>query len=193
MGLLSLFEVALLFGYLRSLDCFVHDLVVGAMKKTSPAASIPPTSAVCCKSLPDCDNSCSDCAVLQITAIHQWQDTLWGYTHGSLTPTPDPSCRVFQQEAITHSWMQLTKATQALTETHPQLCQWPELSHWGQVRQQMDQQLGLSEGPPPKPLLWRHGGHPSLPASLQLCHMQMQLHQLCAVTRSASVMCHPWA
>ena len=120
---------------------------------------------------------------LQIAAMQQWQDTLWAYTHGSLTPTPHPHCQGFQEEAVTHAWMQLSKAMHRLTDAHPQLLQWPQLVQWQQVKQQMDQQLGLSEGPPPKPLLWRHAGHPSLPASLKLCHLQMQLQQLCAVTR----------
>lgn len=122
--------------------------------------------------------------VLQIATLHRWQDTLWVYTHGSMTPMPHPSCHVFQEEAITHAWMQLTKALHRLLNTHPQLLRSPEVVHCLQVAQQMDRQLGLSEGPPPKPLLWRYAGHPSMPSSLKLCHLQMQLHQLCAVTRS---------
>lgn len=120
--------------------------------------------------------------ILQVAAIQQWHGTLWMYIHGSLTPTPATICRGFQSEAITHAWMHLTKAVCALITTHPQLQRWPQLAQWRQIQQQMDQRLGLSGGLPPKPLLWRHGGHPAQPASLKLCQIQMQLHQLCAVT-----------
>ena len=120
---------------------------------------------------------------MQIVLIQQWRNTLWGYIHGSLTPDPNPSAQTFAVEAITFTWMRLTQALHRLTDANPQLLQWPEAVHMGHVAQQMNQHLGLADGLPPKPLLWRFAGHPVQPASLRLCVMQADLHQLCSLTR----------
>lgn len=124
---------------------------------------------------------------LQAAAVQQWRGTFWGYIHGSLTPIPNPPCQAFAEEAITFAWMRLSRALHRLTDAHPQLQQWPEMVHLGHVAQQMNQHLGLADGPPPKPLLWRFGGHPVQPASLRLCAMQVHLHQLCDMTRYSNL------
>ncbi len=41
--------------------------------------------------------------------------------------------------------------------------------------------LGIGEAPPPQPLLWRRGGHPQLPATLQLAALQRTLHEAAAL------------
>ena len=130
---------------------------------------------------------CKDsvCCV-QIAALQQWLSSLWGYVHGSLTPTPHASCRSFAVEPITFIWMRITKALTRLCNVVPELLQWPEAAHLWQVAGQMNQHLGLAAGLPPKPLLWRYGGHPSQPASLRLCAMQAELFRLCDLTRCYS-------
>lgn len=120
---------------------------------------------------------------LQVAAVQQWRSTLWGYIHGSLTADPHPRCQAFAEEEITFTWMRLTRALHRLTDAHPQLQQWPEVLHMGHVAHQMNQHLGLADGAPPKPLLWRFGGHPMQPASLELCALQAHLHQLCDMIR----------
>ena len=40
--------------------------------------------------------------------------------------------------------------------------------------------LELAAGPPPPPLTWRAAGHPQLPATLELCQLQQQLHSAVA-------------
>lgn len=120
---------------------------------------------------------------LQVAAVQQWRSTFWGYIHGSLTPDPHPLCQAFAEEEVTFTWMRLTRALHRLTDAHSQLQQWPEVLHMGHVAHQMNQHLGLADGAPPKALLWRFGGHPMQPASLQLCAMQAHLHQLCDMTR----------
>lgn len=130
-----------------------------------------------------CHNRLKYLTDMQVAAVQQWRGTLWGYIHGSPTPDPTPLCLNFAEEAITFTWMRLTQALHSLTDSHPQLQQWPEVEHMGHVAQQMNQHLGLAGGLPPKPLLWRFAGHPVQPASLRLCAMQAHFHQLCDMTR----------
>ena len=108
---------------------------------------------------------------------------MWAYTHGTLTAEANPICHGFAVEPITFTWMRLTQALTKLTSANPQLLQWPEVTHLQLVAHQMDQHLGLAGGLPPKPLLWRHAGHPVQPASLSLCASQADLFQLCNITR----------
>ena len=79
--------------------------------------------------------------------------------------------------------MRLTQALHRLTDANPQLLKWPEVVHMGHVGYQMSHHLGLAGGLAPKPLLWRYAGHPVQPASLRLCAMQADLHQLCDLAR----------
>lgn len=50
---------------------------------------------------------------------------------------------------------------------------------------EMDACWGISAAGAPKPLLWRAGGHPSLPSSVDVCGMELELRGLCEVSELA--------
>ena len=56
------------------------------------------------------------------------------------------------------------------------------------AQQAMHSALGLADGRPPKPLVWRHCGHPGLAASLQLTNAVNQLLRSLAAPRHASLL-----
>ena len=104
--------------------------------------------------------------------------------HASLDPA-GVSTGSLSLEAIAFAWLRIGRHLQNVAALLPACSTaasqaWDRLSH---VAQQMDVALGLDGGPPPKPLLWKHGGHPQLPVSEQLCQLAARLDTLCDVTR----------
>ena len=47
----------------------------------------------------------------------------------------------------------------------------------------MHTSLSLDGAAPDKPLLWKHGGHPRIPRTLDLCRLQQRLEALLCLVR----------
>ena len=122
--------------------------------------------------------------MLQVAAIQEWQAALWHATHGSLGAAGPSECCVLRPELVVFTWQQLCKAVQRLLPLMP--------PHEAQARQvqdfeaqtvQLGRTLGLGDGPPLKPLLWTHAGHPELPATTGLAEGWQELLRLCSSVR----------
>ncbi len=64
---------------------------------------------------------------------------------------------------------------------------WAEaVQRWAAVSEQLDTAAGIAAGAaPPKPLLWKRGGRPLLPRTLQLSEAYCALLALCDAVRCA--------
>ena len=120
----------------------------------------------------------------QVALFQEWRDTLWQLVHGGLTSTAAPAALALQEEPFAFAWLRLTKALRAIAAAAPGAAALAEAERLAGIVDQVNRGLGLNSGPPPKPLLWRHGGHPSNPPSLELWNASRQLRLLCDAARA---------
>eukprot|EP00897_Mesotaenium_endlicherianum_P007207 jgi/Mesen1/6514/ME000332S05520 len=107
-------------------------------------------------------------------SVLEWHRCLWGLTLG---PSLD-------FEALLYTWRCLKKSLRTFAEVAGgAVTMLPDVAQIGERLQQvvsmLDEALGLAQGPPGKPLLWTHGGHPLMPPTLELCKLEARLIAMC--------------
>jgi midasin len=98
---------------------------------------------------------------------------------GSAAAAPVPCV-----ERLAWAWVQMRKRGSALLKALPPLQGSDAAAAWQQLTLQMDGALSL-DARPPKPLLWRLGGHPQLPRTLELVAAQRGVAALADALRAA--------
>lgn len=121
--------------------------------------------------------------MLQVGLFQEWRESLWQQAHGGLTSRAAPGAVAVQEEPFAFAWLRLTKALRGVVTAAPGVSTMREAERLSAVVEQVNAGLGLQCGTPPKPLLWRLGGHPRSPPSLELWHASSQLQLLCDATR----------
>lgn len=121
--------------------------------------------------------------MLQVDLFQELRESLWQQAHGGLTSRAAPGALAVQEEPFAFAWLRLTKALRGIAAAAPGVSALREAERLSAVVEQVNTGLGLQGGPPPKPLLWRLGGHPRSPPSLDLWHAASQLQLLCDATR----------
>lgn len=116
--------------------------------------------------------------------FQEWRGALWLQAHGSLSSAAAPAAQALQEELFAFAWLRLTKALRAIAAAAPGVAALRETERLAGVVDRVNSGLGLQGGPPPKPLLWRLGGHPSNPPSVQLWEASQQLQLFCDATRA---------
>ncbi len=115
--------------------------------------------------------------------FQEWRESLWQQAHGGLTSRAAPGATALQEEPFAFAWLRLTKALRGVAAAAPGVSALREAERLSAVVEQVNTGLRLQGGPPPKPLLWRLGGHPRSPPSLELWRAASQLQLLCDATR----------
>ena len=111
-----------------------------------------------------------------VASLQEWRWALLLVTH--LHPIQSsPSHLPLHFELLVFTWAGLKKVIRKVLEAAGG--DWREGGLLRQAAAQMDASLGLSEGPPPEPLLWKYGGRPFLPNSLELSQGQGAVLRLC--------------
>lgn len=116
--------------------------------------------------------------------FQELRDALWELAHGGLMSRAAPAALSVQEEPFAFAWLRLTKALRGIAAAAPGIASLREAERLAGIVDQVNGGLGMQSGPPPKPLLWRGGGHPSNPPSLELWNASRQLHLLCNAARA---------
>jgi hypothetical protein len=109
---------------------------------------------------------------------------VWAACHGSVlqqfggSSTATVATEV-QPERLAWAWAQLSKRMQQLLSHSAGLLSEEAARRWAYLQQQMSTALQL-DGGSAKPLLWRLGGHPQLPPTMQLLQAQRRVSALAA-------------
>ena len=127
--------------------------------------------------------------LLQLLATQQWRWSLLRALHGD-PESSQPQALSLHYEALLFAWMRLRKASAALLAAVPSGLgasspPWAEAcQRWTAAAGQLDGAAGIAGGcAPPKPLLWKLGGRPLLPRTLELSEAYAQLLALCDASR----------
>ena len=123
--------------------------------------------------------------VLQLAEVQEWRWALFHAVHAD-TASADPAALGAHLESLVFIWLRLRATAAALLASIAAAAggqDWAEGAKLAAVGAQMDAALGLSAGPPAKPLLWKRGGRPLLPRTAELVAGQEALLALCEATR----------
>ncbi len=128
---------------------------------------------------------------LQLRAVQQWRWALLRALHQDCE-SRHPAALPQHYEQLLFVWMRLRKAVAALLAAvqggegmEEEGNEWAESrQRWAVAAEQLDVSAGIAAGePPPKPLLWKHGGRPLLPHSAPLSAAYCRLLALCDTSR----------
>lgn len=133
----------------------------------------------------------ASCPSLQLDVVQEWRWALFQAVHAAGAAAA-PTQLSMHFEGLVFVWMRLRAAISALLSGMASTSSagsagadldWPESAKLAQAASQVDGTLGLAEGLPPKPYLWKHGGRPLLPRTMELCESHSVLLTLCEATR----------
>ncbi|KAK9833665.1 hypothetical protein WJX74_002204 [Apatococcus lobatus] len=114
----------------------------------------------------------------------------WRCSHGGLGPLASPHACSGSTEALTFAWLRHLRCIQQLKELPGPLGS--ALSAAVRLHQAaldaMSTGLGVAGGLPPKPLLWKHAGHPSMAPSVKLAAALHRLQRMCHLAGAAGSM-----
>jgi hypothetical protein len=131
------------------------------------------------------------CHLLQLRGVQQWRWGMLRSLHQDVE-TRQPAQLSRNYERLLFGWMRLRKAVAALQAAaaglEPDNGSWAgAVQRWAAAAEQLDIAGGIDAGaPPPKPLLWKRGGRPLLPRSLELSSTYSQLLLLCDASRAGA-------
>jgi hypothetical protein len=116
--------------------------------------------------------------------MQEWRWAVLNAVH--LDPsTSHPDSLGLNIEQFTFFWSVLQKGITKLLDTvhAASAAAWPEGKRLESLVSRIDSALGLDAISVSKPLLWKLGGHPLLPRTLQLSMDYSRLLSLCTLTR----------
>lgn len=125
--------------------------------------------------------------LLQLRTVQQWRWALLRALHQDPVCS-QPAALAQHYESLLFTWMRLRKAVAVLLAAVGGAQvegSWGDaVQRWAAAAEQLDAAAGIAPGAaPPKPLLWKAGGRPLLPRTLQLSEALAQLLALCDATR----------
>ena len=108
----------------------------------------------------------------------------WRCSHGGPGPLAVPQACTRSTEELTFAWLRLLRCIRKLAalpgRTEGALA--AAIQPQQDALEAMSASLGVAGGLPPKPLLWKHAGHPPMAPTIKLAETLLRVQQLCGIS-----------